>query len=46
MDDGGGNGECSFKVNHGSDAAEIAYVYEAGAGEVGDVLFVLLELTV
>ena len=38
MDDGGGNGGCSFKVKHGSDAAEIAYVHEAEAGEVGDVV--------
>ena len=27
MDDGGGNGGCTFKVKHGSDAAEIAYVH-------------------
>ena len=34
MNDGGGNGGCSFKVKHGSDAAEIAYVHEAGAPEI------------
>ena len=33
MDDGG-----SFKVKHGSDAAEVTYVHEAGAGKVGDVV--------
>ena len=37
MDDGGGNSWDSFKVKHGSDAAEITNVFEAGAGEVGDV---------
>ena len=34
MDDGGG----SFNVKHGSDAAEVTDVHEAGAGEVGDVV--------
>ena len=38
MDDGGGNSGCSFKVKHGSDAEEVAYVHKAGAGEVGDVV--------
>ena len=34
MDDRGGNGT----VMHGSDAAEVANVHEAGAGEVEDVV--------
>ena len=34
MDDGGGR----FRAKHGSEAAEVADVYEAGAGEVGDVV--------
>ena len=42
MDDGGGNGGGNFKVEHGSDAAEITYmhvhIHVAGAGEVGDVV--------
>ena len=38
MDDGGGVGGGSFKVKHGSDAAEVTDVHEAGAGEVGDVI--------
>ena len=38
MDDGGGDGGCSFKGKHGSDAAEVKDVHEAGAGEVGDVV--------
>src|SRR6218665_269436 len=38
MDDGGGNGGGSFRVKHGSDAAEVTDVHEAGAGEVGDVV--------
>jgi len=33
VDDGG-----SFKVEHGSDAAEVANVHKAGAGEAGDVV--------
>ena len=40
MDNGGGNGGGSFKVKHGSNAAEVDTspdVHEAGAGEVGDV---------
>ena len=37
MDDGGGNGG-SFIVKHGSDAAEVTDVHEAGVGEVGDVV--------
>src|SRR6218665_1951921 len=36
MDDGGGNGGGSFKVKHGSYAAEVTNVHEAGA--VGDVV--------
>src|SRR6218665_2503453 len=36
MDDGGGNGGGSFRVKHGSDAAEVTDVHEAGA--VGDVV--------
>src|SRR6218665_2984425 len=38
MDDEGGIGEGSFRVKHGSDAAEVTDVHEAGAGEVGDVV--------
>ena len=38
MDDGGGNAGGSFKVKHGSNAAEVTDVHEAGAGEVGDVV--------
>jgi len=42
VDDGGGNGGGSFKVEHGSDAAEIPYmhvhIHVAGVGEVGDVV--------
>ena len=38
MRDGGGNGRCSFKVKHGSDVEEIAYVQVPGAGEAGDVV--------
>ena len=38
MDDGGGNGGGSFRVKHGSDAAEVTDVHEAGMGEVGDVV--------
>ena len=38
MNDGGGNGGGSFKVKHGSDAAEMTYVHKAGAGEVGGVV--------
>jgi len=38
MDNGGGNGGCSFKVKHGSNAAEVTDVHEAGVGEVGDVV--------
>ena len=37
MNNGGGNGGGSFKVKHGSYAAEVTDVHEAGAGEVGDV---------
>src|SRR6218665_94321 len=33
-----GNGGGSFRVKHGSDAAEVTDVHEAGAGEVGDVV--------
>ena len=35
MDDGGGNDGGSFKVEHRSHAAEIAYVHKAVAGDVG-----------
>src|SRR6218665_556105 len=38
MNNGGGNGGGSFKVNPGSYAAEVTDVYEAGAGGVGDVV--------
>src|SRR6218665_2053014 len=38
MNNGGGNGGGSFKVKHGSYEAEVTDVYEAGAGEVGDVV--------
>src|SRR6218665_899704 len=38
MNNGGGNGGGSFKVKHGSYAAEVTNVHEAGAGEVGDVV--------
>jgi len=34
MDNGGGDGGGSFRVEHGSDAAEVTDVHEAGA--VGD----------
>ena len=36
MDDGGGNGGGSFRVKHGSNAAEFTDVHEAE--EVGDVV--------
>ena len=36
MDDGGGNGEGSFKIKHRSYAAEVTDVHKAGA--VGDVV--------
>ena len=38
MDYGGSNGGGSFEVEHGSDAAEVTNVHEAGAREVGDVV--------
>ena len=38
MDNGGGNDGGSFKVKHGSNAADVTDVHEAGAGEVGDVV--------
>ena len=38
MNNGGGNGGGSFKVKHGSYAAEVTDVHEAGAGELGDVV--------
>ena len=38
MDDGGGNGGGSFRVKHGSYAAEVTDVHETGAGEIGDVV--------
>ena len=34
----GGDGGGSFKVKHGSNAAEVTDVHEAAAGEVGDVV--------
>jgi len=34
MDDEGGDGGDSFKVKHGSAAAKVTDVHEAGAGEV------------
>jgi len=37
MDDGRGDGGGSFRVKHGSNAAEVTDVPEAGSGEVGDV---------
>ena len=40
MDDGGGYDGGSFRVKHGSDAAEVTDVHEAGAGEVGEVVVV------
>src|SRR6218665_3185132 len=38
MNNGGGNGGGSFRVKHGSDAAEVTDVHEAGAGGVGGVV--------
>ena len=38
MDDGDCDGGGSFRVKHGSDAAEVMDVPEARAGEVGDVV--------
>jgi len=38
MDDGGGDGGGSFRVEHWSDEAEVTDVHEAGAGEVEDVV--------
>ena len=38
MDNGGGNDGGSFKVKQVSDAADITYVHEAGAGKVADVV--------
>jgi len=38
VDDGGGNGGGSFKVEHGPDAAEVTDVHKAGAGKVKDVV--------
>ena len=38
MDNGGSNGGGSFEVEHGSDAAEVTNVHEAGARKVGDVI--------
>ena len=38
MNNGGGNGGGSFKVKHGSNAAEVTHVHEAEAEEVGDVV--------
>jgi len=36
VDNGDSKGRDSFKVDHGSDAAEVTNVHEAGAREVGD----------
>ena len=38
MDDAGVYGGGSFRVKHGSDAAEVTDVHEARAGEVTDVV--------
>ena len=38
MDNGGSNGGGSFEVQHGSDAAEVTNVHEAGTRELGDVI--------
>jgi len=38
MGDGGGDGGGSFKVKHGSDAADVTDVHEAGAGKVINVV--------
>ena len=38
MDEGGGNGGGSYRVKHGSDAAEVTDVNEAGEEEAGDVV--------
>ena len=38
MDNGGSNGGGSFEVKHGSDAAQVTNVHEAGAREVGEVI--------
>jgi hypothetical protein len=38
VDNGGSNGGGSFEVKHGSDAAQVTNVHEAGAREVGDVI--------
>ena len=38
MDNGGSNGGGNFEVEHGSNAAEVTNVHEAGAREVGDVI--------
>jgi len=38
VDNGGSNGGGSFEVEHGSDAAEVTNVHEAGVREVGYVV--------
>ena len=38
MNNGGSNGGGSFEVEHGSDAADVTNVLEAGARKVGDVI--------
>ena len=38
VDNGGSDSGCSFKVKHGSNAAEVTNMHEAGAREVGDVI--------
>jgi len=36
MDDGGGNGGGSFRVKHGSDAAEVTDAHEAEEHQLGE----------
>lgn len=38
MGNGGSNGEGSFQVEHGADAAEVTNVHEAKTRKVGDVI--------
>ena len=35
---GGDNGGDRFRAKHGSDAAKVTDMHEAGAGEIGDVV--------
>jgi hypothetical protein len=39
MDNGGSNCGSSFEIKHGPDAAEVTDVHEAGAREIGDVVW-------